>query len=80
MWLQQTIDGPVRGTCSRPSNRQENQSLIGGSATVSAIRYQGSVAQPSRGRNRRSSAHAPGSAAAATRSFTTSPITKGYSP
>jgi hypothetical protein len=37
MWLHATIAEPSEGTFSSPSNRQVNQSLIGGSATAFAI-------------------------------------------
>src|SRR5438270_4208566 len=46
MWLQATSAAPSRGTCSRPSNRQLNQALMGGTRANSALRNQNSTADP----------------------------------
>src|SRR5438132_8655435 len=59
MWLHATRAGPSRGTCSRPSKRQLNHSLIGGTRTLSASRYQGSRAGL---RSEKSIVPSPGSA------------------
>src|SRR6266567_9613329 len=50
MWLQATKTGPPDGTCSRPSKRQLNHSLIGGMRTLSTTRNQGSRPASLRGR------------------------------